>query len=58
MIYVAPGASFTAVVSDYPTGLTGVLGVRIRDTTEADVVARHTTSIVEGVDPDFPTVIT
>jgi len=58
VIYAAPGASFTAIATGYPTGLTGTLGVRIRDATETDVVARHTTGIVEGVDPDFPTVVT
>jgi len=58
MIYANPGTSFAAVATGYPTGLTGTIGIRIRDTTEADVLARTTAGIVEGVDPDFPTVVT
>lgn len=57
MIETNPGAAFEADAEGFATGLTGTIGVRIRDTNEADVVARTTSGIVQGTDPDFPTVI-
>jgi hypothetical protein len=49
VIYVAPGASFEAVVQGFPTGLTGTIGVRIRDNQGADALARTTAGIAEDI---------
>jgi len=44
---VQPGAVFTASVDEAPTGLGGILGVRIEDQAGAEVFPRATASIVE-----------
>jgi hypothetical protein len=47
MIYVAPSASFEAVVQGFATGLTGTIGVRLIDNTGATSIARTTVGITE-----------
>lgn len=48
MIAVSPGVDFAAV-AQFDTGLTGTLGVRIRDNQGNDVLARTTAGIVEDI---------
>ena len=48
MIAVSPSADFEAV-AQFTTGLTGTLGVRIRDNDGNDVLARTTAGIVEDI---------
>lgn len=49
MITVSPGATFEAWAQGFATGLTGTLGVRIRDGAGADFLARTTSGIAEDI---------
>jgi hypothetical protein len=49
MIYAAPSSTFEAVAAGMPTGLTGTIGVRIRDNQGADTLARTTAGIAEDI---------
>jgi hypothetical protein len=46
---VAPGAEFETMVGGFATGLTGTIGVRVRDGAGGNAIARTTSTIVEDI---------
>lgn len=50
MIYAQPSAPFSAIVSDAPTGLTGVLGYRIIRNSDGHLVQARTTAGISEIE--------